>query len=952
MGYIETSKVARRDSSSTTGSVHGPPSAWSGERRMRSASEDTGYTKGTGESLFFSASVEGPSGAGNEQSPDSSMSSWSEEKEKESQRLGSPALSEREWEQEYHRRSATPLGVLEEGRQVEQWEEDGTARKRRTLFEEEEDEEDEAENRRLREADQQMAAYPLTPAAVKAPLIELSEPSPTGAQHTREEGTPREESATTPRANGMTSPAGPLDEDNHFHPPSPPPVEPLPVLPMKEGVAARRASTKSAKPRKSARKPVKYDEHWNGESFVDSSPATTYSPFDSPIVNEETTSNSAAGASLAAAASAQPGRPRSLSPRSTLFASALSTPADEEPPSIIPDFKSIQIKSSSNTPRGSSAGSSINTTVTPRKGLRLERTDVSPVSHQNEFLGAAPHELSHAKSFSHQPQQKRRGSGGLGNGTTRSSSELRTGVRELAGLAIWPPPDTQTKKVSAGPRISTPGAGGESEEDSPPSPILYYREDDARHQPAGRRDSYSRKRESAYGYLPRRPNLEPRDPRAHIEGPDSYLEVLLNEEPPLIVPAHGMRRNTFDSGVASSESLTRWSEFSASTTATSQMSEHIPGQESTMAGRRNSLSPSSSPTKGTFTKRIFGSFSKDKKKQPRPESTASALSASLGRRSSAGIIGLKQPISIPAGGTSSAKAPRPISIPARPLGAPPATLPRSSLSSQRSRPNSTISNGFIPRPKPVSPLFPSSAHMERNASSSSKEELSDFDPRRSPPQSRRPSARGYQPRKGPVNDDVKEELVDWNLSRASMESAASELPRAALSPKAYQLPPGLGGPPPASITSPSMASRSRSNSQHRRKRQGSGSGASSGGVASPPLPFGATNSFYGMPTSSAVSQASYGSRSRQGSIEAPAMNLNLAARRPSAQSLGAVAVAAAEGRRGSQPYSSGGEGTSPNTLGVEFDGARRGSADSQGAAKKKGLPFGVRDVFRAQVGDR
>lgn len=925
MGYVETSQTKRRGSGSSAG--HGPPSAgtsasW-GERRMRSASEDTGFTRTTRESSL-----------GDGISPDSSVSSWSEEKEKDGQLLQpqkhSPEMSDQEWEEQYQKRSVTPLGVLEEGRQVERWEEDGTATKRRTFFEESEEE----EKHRRQEEEEQMAAIP--PVTPSTPVIELSEPSPTGSQHPREGPPPTSFVAPITVASGLPSPAPPLFEDES-HPPSPPPTFPLPSVPVVEGGlngdVKSVKSVKSIKPRKSRRKPVKYDEHWNGEAFVDSSPSTTYSPFDSPVINEQSTRSGDAGAFLNAGATGHANRPRSASPPSTLFASALSTPEYEEPPSIIPDFQSIQIKSRSGTSGSSNSGS---VGRTPRQPLRLERTDISPVSTQGEFPAPA-HELGHAKSFAHPQQERRRSS----QATTKSTGDLRSGGRELAGLAIWPPPDAQTKKVSAGPRISTPSAGGDSDPESPPSPILYYKDDDPRHLTLDdRRGSFSNTRETAYGYLPRRPAFEPRDPRAQVDAPDNFLEVLLNTEPP-------RRRKTYES-LANTEEV-RWSTHTASTTATSQMTSHIPGQQPDPSDRRNSSSPSSSPTKGMFAKRIFGSFSKDKEKKKRPESVGSALNGPP--------KGSKKPISIPAGGTT--KAPRPISIPARPPGAQP-SMP-ASLASRRgsaasSRPTSTISsaNGFLPRQAPVSPLFGHPSQLE----GSPQEELADFaEARYSPPQ---PRSTGYQPRRGPVNDDVEEELADWNprMSTDSMDSAPSI---ASPPPRAYQLPPGLGGP--ETSTSP------RANSYPRQRQQRSGSGSSAGRPEppSPSLTLNATNAYYGMPASPSGSNASYSSsqrqqdaylpsRSRQGSFEAPPLAQQLAGRRPSAQS--------------QRSQRSNGGGLSPIMAGpptpgkaaVEFEGGRRGSADASGGSrrgsadsqgkKKHGLPFGVRDVMRAQVMER
>ncbi|GAA5987147.1 hypothetical protein JCM11641_002146 [Rhodosporidiobolus odoratus] len=85
-----------------------------GTRRVRSGSEDTGISTLTGDSSTTNYSGSARSG----ESPFSSASEWSTEREQErgkERTKGSPALDEQEWEQEYYRRAGTPLDVVDEG---------------------------------------------------------------------------------------------------------------------------------------------------------------------------------------------------------------------------------------------------------------------------------------------------------------------------------------------------------------------------------------------------------------------------------------------------------------------------------------------------------------------------------------------------------------------------------------------------------------------------------------------------------------------------------------------------------------------------------------------------------------------------------------------------------------------------------------------------------------------
>lgn len=752
MGYIENASAtagrnSNRDSVGSSSQGHGgPPSSnrWN-EGRHRTLSEETGQTRTTG--------GETASRRTTGESPDSSVSGgWSDEREKEraasggTTEEGSPALNEKEWESEYQRKTAgTPLGVLEEGKTIERWDEEGHAFKRRTVINEDGEEAANEENVMGLEGDRGHR----TP----TPVIELQVPSPDRAQSST--------SILEPLVNGHGLAA--LHSDAESEPPSPPPTIPLPSPPSPSPSPQKVTSPMVTSPAPTTKSPrvrrtkVKYDQYWNGEaSLANSSPSTngTDSPSFplSPVVQQAVQARSILAADAARADPSQ----RAESPKSQVFSSAPSTPLIVSPaPSTEPapahnppprEYQPIVIKSRSartGSLKASSAGSlrAAQAGAGSRRGLRLAEVAVAPVSHEPQPVRpprpsvSPPAVNGHSRSFSFN-RQERLNSRGRDEGRS-------TSTEKLSGLAIWPPPDDgHTKTLVGGRRLSAP----DSDSSNPPSPLLYYGDDDpARRGLASKRPTPTTPA-TAYGYLPRRPiNLEPRDPRAHIAGPDSYLEILLTTEPPPKDSPGPVRRDTFDSMDRSSDSHMRWSTYSSSSQGTSLTPNAHP-----------TGSAQASPSK-SFSKRFFSFGSKSKTSRP----TSMALPPT------------SRPIHIPA-------QPRPISI------APRLPRPASVASSRAVSTRSGASSGFLPRHAPLSPLWDQPAQMANsdyapsNASSSGREDV------------RGGRGNGYEPRRGPINDDVEEELADWQSHRLSTSSSiGSELGRAP--PRAYQLPPGLAG---------------------------------------------------------------------------------------------------------------------------------------------------------------
>lgn len=194
-----------------------------------------------------------------------------------------------------------------------------------------------------------------------------------------------------------------------------------------------------------------------------------------------------------------------------------------------------------------------------------------------------------------------------------------------SGLAIWPPP-AETKTVSLAPPLaygtdSELGNGFESATDDEDERALRKRQERER---ARIGNPSSPPRSSGYSFPgTRRRVFEPRDPRARRDDPevgDSFLEVLLNSEPPA-PPQH--RRGT--------DGDPRWSNYSNSTVDTFRR-----GSAPSAAGSSGSTAH---PKSGGFTKKLF----------------------TFGSRSPASGDDRKKPISIaPGGGARRGSKPRPV----------------------------------------------------------------------------------------------------------------------------------------------------------------------------------------------------------------------------------------------------------------------------------------------------
>ncbi|BGP22848.1 proteophosphoglycan ppg4 [Rhodotorula toruloides] len=196
------------------------------------------------------------------------------------------------------------------------------------------------------------------------------------------------------------------------------------------------------------------------------------------------------------------------------------------------------------------------------------------------------------------------------------SSKLRFDERRISTsrlppssvAAVWPPPH-ETKTISLAPTLTY---NSESESSAGLSGRESETDDDR---------ALYRKPFGSFSSRPRRRTFEPRDPRSRIEeadfGPESFLEVLLNEEPPA-----RPRAGSYDS---------RWSGYSGGT-----------------LDSENKASTFSSKTLGTvmpskgLTNKLFGALTKSPKlssteERPRRPVSIAPRSSSVAdkRRSSA-----------------------------------------------------------------------------------------------------------------------------------------------------------------------------------------------------------------------------------------------------------------------------------------------------------------------------
>ncbi|KAM0792197.1 hypothetical protein ACM66B_004894 [Microbotryomycetes sp. NB124-2] len=325
---------------------------------------------------------------------------------------------------------------------------------------------------------------------------------------------------------------------SHFSPlPTPQQMSPVPESPLIDQDATSGPVDIAPVPLKHTkmRRPAKYDEHWNGEAF-ESSPELGMVP----------RMDGLAPAPLPQAAR-RPASPREFQ---ATFASPIAASTSPAP-------KPIMIKAGAD-----------------RRGSKFKgRDDVAGPTDRRESAPASL-EQRHLTGIS-----RRASAFSLHRLSKVISDEIRaplrtqhlpTSTRPVSGLAVWPPPeDTSTKKVSAGPRLqSSPAASPQVDQHTPAfSPVL-----DNSAGPA------------PYPFRSKRPSLLPRDPRAHVDGADAFLDILLNEEP----PPRPRRQSAFD-GYDGDRDANRWSTSThASTTSTLR-------------------TPTSSPHQGLSPKKKFSS---------------------------------------------------------------------------------------------------------------------------------------------------------------------------------------------------------------------------------------------------------------------------------------------------------------------------------------------------------
>lgn len=406
-----------------------------------------------------------------------------------------------------------------------------------------------------------------------------------------------------------------------------PPLPPIETLPA---------------PRRKKRIPAPYDEHWNGEAFIE---VDDMSPVLGQAELPGVTSQTAAVPALASGT----GRPSTIEPPK-------ANPTAAQPDSsrrASTTYKPIVI-----TPQNDRRASVGTLRKKRPESIALARNEQSaaPASRRNSIL-------NHARSFAFERLDRE---GRAERRLSKSIENLRSPQTE-SNLAAWPPAHgEQTKKLSAGPPLTAFEIFPDEDMADPPSP-------GTRH--ADEFDERGYRRGSSYAYLPRRPSLEPRDPRAQVIAPDSFLGVLLTTEPP--VPRE--RRETLAS-ILSTGTHNRWSSHSSSTTGTA-----------TSAPSEYSTTPDS-PKKGRFRARFFSLGSKSSSKKQRPNSTVGTISQASAPKSA--IAFDKATVAPPRGG---------ILIRPRP----------DSVSSSYKRPVSNASsNGWLPRLSPISPLTSSPAQPD------------------------------------------------------------------------------------------------------------------------------------------------------------------------------------------------------------------------------------------------
>lgn len=330
-------------------------------------------------------------------------------------------------------------------------------------------------------------------------------------------------------------------------------------------------------PRKKKRIPAPYDEHWNGEAFIEvdddpPSPDAVHTPVQAPATQLGRSSD------------------EMIDQEPTANGEATETDPVVRTAELDGDRQAIDLAARTHHPISIQPQSGRRTSANTLRKLR--RPD-SVAAAQGSDLGKDRRMsiLSHARSFA----LDRMGGDPVKNERrlSKSAENLRLDRRESDVSEIWPPAENQqTKKLTAGPTLANLSAEEYFDDIDTP----YFDVDD---------DPYLLNLDSAYGSVARRPKIVPRDPRAQIDAPDSFLGVLLTSEPP--APARD-RRDTFAS-LFSVRSQNRWSSHSESTTETTASA---PSSEySTTAD---------SPKKGSgrFTKKLFSFGSNKKSSSPSP----------------------------------------------------------------------------------------------------------------------------------------------------------------------------------------------------------------------------------------------------------------------------------------------------------------------------------------------
>ncbi|GAA5894118.1 hypothetical protein JCM8208_002352 [Rhodotorula glutinis] len=301
-------------------------------------------------------------------------------------------------------------------------------------------------------------------------------------------------------------------------------------------------------PHATGRPKSKYDEHWLGDAVTDSAAEES----DAAPLGSRSSTDSPASIERAHSPSLKKGRP------------------------IV--IKSVTARSSA---------------INARRSQRLSQID-PPVGDANNRLSRAMRRTSSTTgATTHSSSPRTPPSAQLDRSTSqqRRLSTARAPAssgQPLAGLAIWPPP-VETKTVSLAPAL-------EYASDAESAAGLSARESETDDEPFGARLASSRSQRRTSGH--RRPSLLPRGPRAAPEdddfGPESWLDVLLTEEPP--------------TRTARSHSAVEFGGARRTSTSTSQQYDSSRKGSAPTPGCLPSSSMLAPPRAGGLTKKFLGGF--------------------------------------------------------------------------------------------------------------------------------------------------------------------------------------------------------------------------------------------------------------------------------------------------------------------------------------------------------